>query len=48
MILFEYIGVGFAGSLVLIFLAKVVMARLLQRDNDFYHDEFDRGGEADD
>lgn len=47
MVLLEYIAVGLGGGLLLIFLAKVLMAGLLQRDNDYYSDEFDRGGETD-
>lgn len=41
MILLKYIIFGFAASLILIILAKVIMATLLQRKNDFYRDEFD-------
>ena len=47
MVLLEYIAVGLGGGLLLIFLAKVLMAGLLQRDNDYYGDELDRGGETD-
>ena len=47
MILFEYIFVGLAGGAILIFLAKGIMAHILQRDLDYYDDEFDRGGEQD-
>lgn len=47
MILFEYIFVGLAGGSILIFLAKGIMAHFLQRDLDYYNDEFDRGGELD-
>lgn len=41
MILLEYIIFGFAASLALIIVAKVIMATLLQRKTDFYRDEFD-------
>ncbi len=44
-VLLKYIAVGLGGSMALILLAKVAMARLLQRDNDYYTDEYDRGGE---
>jgi hypothetical protein len=47
MILLKYILVGLAGGSVLIFLAKGVMAHILQRDLNYYDDEFDRGGEQD-
>lgn len=42
MILLKYIIVGATAGVGLIFLAKVVMAHLLQCDNDFYRDEFDK------
>lgn len=48
MILLKYILIGAGSGAALIFLAKFAMARLLQRDNDYYKDEFDRfieGGE---
>lgn len=44
-VLLKYIAIGLGGSMVLILLAKVVMAQLLQRSNDYYTDEFDQGGE---
>lgn len=44
-VLLKYIAVGLGGSMGLILLAKVAMAQLLQRKNDYYADEFDRGGE---
>lgn len=44
-VLLKYIAVGLGGSMALILLAKVAMAQLLQRNNDYYTDEFDRGGE---
>ena len=47
MILLKYILVGLAGGSVLIFLAKGVMAHILQRDLNYYDDELDRGGELD-
>lgn len=47
MILLKYILVGLVGGSVLIFLAKGVMAHILQRDLNYYDDEFDRGGEQD-
>jgi hypothetical protein len=52
MIFLEYLAVGLGGGLILIFLAKVVMAGLLQRENDYYRDAFDgdevqQGGDAD-
>lgn len=48
MVLVEYILVGLAGGSVLIFLAKGIMAHVLQRDLDYYEDEFDQGGEQND
>lgn len=45
MVFLEYAAFGFAGGLALIFLAKVVMARLLQRDPDYYGQK--EGGEED-
>lgn len=47
MILLKYILVGLVGGSVLIFLAKGVMAHILQRDLNYYDDEYDRGGEQD-
>lgn len=47
MVLLEYIFVGLIGGSILIFLAKGIMAHLLQRDLNYYEDEFDRGGEQD-
>lgn len=47
MILLKYILVGLVGGSVLIFLAKGVMAHVLQRDLNYYDDEYDRGGEQD-
>lgn len=47
MILLKYIFVGLAGGSILIFLAKGILAHVLQRDLDYYDDEFDRGGEQD-
>lgn len=47
MVFIEYLLVGVAGSLLLIALAKGFMAKALQRDNDYYKDQFDKGGEAD-
>ncbi len=44
-VLLKYIAVGLGGSMALILLAKAAMAPLLQRDNDYYTDGFDRGGE---
>ncbi len=40
-VLLKYIAVGLGGSMALILLAKVAMAQLLQRDNDYYIDEYD-------
>ncbi len=46
MILLKYILVGLVGSVILIFLAKVTMAGLLQRDCGYYSDSLDdEGGE---
>ncbi len=48
MILLKYILVGLVGSVILIFLAKVTMAGLLQRDCSYYNDSYDHeGGEED-
>jgi len=47
MVLLEYILVGAVGGSILIFLAKGVMAHILQRDLDYYEDAYDRGGEPD-
>ncbi len=47
LVLLEYIVVGLLGGSILIFLAKGIMAHVLQRDLDFYDDEFDQGGEPD-
>lgn len=40
-VLLKFIAVGLGGSMALILLAKVAMAQLLQRDNDYYIDEYD-------
>ena len=47
LVLFEYIVVGLVGASVLIFLAKGIMAHMLQRDLDYYYDKYDQGGESD-
>lgn len=47
LVLLKYIVVGLVGGSVLIFLAKGIMAHTLQRDLDYYHDEYDQGGEQD-
>ena len=47
MVLLEYIIVGAVGGSILIFLAKGIMAHVLQRDLDYYKDAYDRGGEPD-
>lgn len=40
--------IGFGGAWLLIFLAKICMTRLLQRDEDYYEKNcVERGGEAD-
>lgn len=44
-VLLKYIAVGLGGSMVLILLAKVAMAQLLQRKTDYYTDRYDEGGE---
>lgn len=45
-VLLKFIAVGLGGSMALILLAKVAMAQLLQRDNEYYIDEYDgQGGE---
>ncbi|MGC2872018.1 hypothetical protein ACPW7J_04455 [Ihubacter sp. rT4E-8] len=44
-ILLKFMAVGLGGSMALILLAKVILAQLLQRENDYYTDEYDRGGE---
>ena len=36
MVFIEYLAVGIAGSLALVIAAKVIMAKLLQRDTDYY------------
>ena len=49
-VLGKYILVGLIGGSILIFLAKGIMAHILQRDLDYYDDRFDRtdgGGEPD-
>ena len=43
-ILLKFMAVGLGGSMALILLAKVILAQLLQRENDYYTDEYDRGG----
>lgn len=47
MIFLEYLVAGLAGSTVLIFLAKFVMAKLLQRDCDYYKDAYEEDGGGD-
>ena len=52
MIFLKYILVGLLGSGALFFLAKIVMAGLLQRDTDYYMDRYEmnrdeEGGEED-
>ena len=47
MVLLEYIVVGTVGGSILIFLAKGIMAHILQRDLEYYDDAYDRGGEPD-
>lgn len=39
---------GFAGAWVLIIVSKMIMASLLQRDKDYYDDDFDEDGRGDD
>lgn len=54
MTLIVYIAVGFVAGFVLIFLAKILMAGLLQRKPGYYDDQYDvyddqtldRGGEG--
>jgi len=46
-VLLEYIVVGAVGGSILIFLAKGILAHILQRDLDYYDDVYDRGGEPD-
>ena len=46
-VLLKYIVVGLVGGALLIFLAKGIMAHILQRDLDYYDDAYDRGGEPD-
>lgn len=43
MVFIEYLAVGIVGSLALIITAKGIMAKLLQRNTDYY----DNGGDAD-
>lgn len=47
MIFLKYILVGLLGSGVLFFLAKIVMAGLLQRETEYYMDRYEEGGEED-
>lgn len=39
---------GFVGAWVLIIVSKMIMAPLLQRDKDYYDDDFDEDGRGDD
>lgn len=39
---------GFAGAWVLIIVSKMIMAPLLQRDKNYYDDDFDEDGRGDD
>ena len=39
---------GFVGAWVLIIVSKLIMAPILQRDKDYYDDEFDEDGRGDD
>ena len=39
---------GFVGAWVLIIVSKLIMAPILQRDTDYYDDEFDEDGRGDD
>ena len=39
-ILLKFMAVGLGGSMALILLAKVILAQLLQRENDYYTDEY--------
>ena len=39
---------GFVGAWVLIIVSQLIMARILQRDKDYYDDEFDEDGRGDD
>jgi len=48
MIFFEYLLVGFAGSLCMIALMKGIVVKILQRDTNYYDDVYEGGGEADD
>ena len=47
MIFLQYTLVGLAGSLGLIILSKIIMAKALRRDEDFYDRKIDQGGDAD-
>ena len=47
LVLLEYIALGLVGASLLIFLAKGIMAHVLQKELDYYEDEFDQGGEPD-
>lgn len=47
LVLLKYIVVGLVGGSFLIFLAKGIMAHVLQRDLDYYDDAYDEGGEPD-
>lgn len=40
--LFEYIGISLVGGLGLIFVSKIIMAKILQRKEDYYNKD---GGE---
>lgn len=47
MIFLQYILVGAVGSLTLIVLSKVVMAKVLRKDEDYYEKKVDQGGDTD-
>lgn len=42
MVFIEYLAAGIAGSLALIAVAKGIMAKVLQRNNDYYGDGGDQ------
>lgn len=45
MIFFEYIFVGLVGGMGLIILSKIVIAKALRKDENYYEEKIDRGGD---
>lgn len=50
MLFIKYAAIGFGGGFLLIVVSKIILAAILQREPDYYddqYDQFDQGGESD-